>query len=377
MGEQQQHDLDLATIAVRGVPHRQRNDEVAPPIHISTTFFSADAPQPGDYTYARGDTPANAQTEPVLAALDGASDCVVFNAGISAANAVFAEAPAGSAVVLPYDAYYGIRARAERELPQRGVEVRLVDQADLAGVEDSLKGAALLWVETPTNPLLAVANLKAIGALAARLGVPWYIDNTFASPVLQRPLAFGAAGSMQSLTKYAGGHSDVMAGAVATSDPELAGRLRVRRNDSGTQLDGFSAWLVRRGLQTMPLRVRHQSASALRLAERLAKHPAVERVYYPGLPDHPGHDVAGNQMHSGFGGMLSILVNGGEVAAQRVLQHCQLWVPATSLGGVESLIERRARWTGETAPPHLLRLSVGLEDIEDLWHDLHQALGQP
>lgn len=374
MSNQQLEDFNVATIAVRGIPHRQRNEEVAPPIHLSTTFYSADAPSPGDFTYGRGDTPANDQVEPILAALDNASDCVVFNAGIAAANAVFAEAPSGTAVVLPYDAYYGIRARAERELPLRGVEVRLVDQADLAGVEAAMSGAALLWVETPTNPLLAIANLEAIGALAARLEVPWYIDNTFASPVLQRPLAFGAAGAMQSLTKYAGGHSDIMGGSIATSNPELAQRLRGRRSDTGVQLDGFSSWLVRRGLQTMPLRVRHQSASALELAERLARHTAVERVYYPGLPDHPGYDAARNQMQGGFGGMLSILVSGGEAGAQKVVERCELWVPATSLGGVESLIERRARWAGETAPPNLLRLSVGLEDTEDLWRDLDQSL---
>jgi cystathionine gamma-synthase len=214
-----------------------------------------------------------------------------------------------------------------------------------------------------------------VGALAAEQGVPWMCDNTFATPLLQQPLAFGAAASMHSATKYIGGHSDVLLGAAICADGALAARLRARRNRYGTQPDGFSAWLARRGLQTMPLRVRQQSASALELARRLAAHPKVTRVHYPGLPADPGHDAAGRQMHGGYGGMVSIVVAGGAEAAATVPPACRVWAPATSLGGVESLIERRARWSGETAAPALLRLSVGIEAVEDLWADLEQALG--
>lgn len=367
-------DLDLATIAVRGCGAHRTGDEVTPPIHLSSTFVHPGVPAPGEYSYARGGNPANAQIEPILASLEGGADCVLFNAGIAAANAVLAEALPGTAVVMPYDAYYGIRVRAERELPMLGVEVRLVDQTDLAALEQALEGASLLWAETPTNPLLSIADLEAIGKIAAAKGVPWFVDNTFATSLLQRPIEFGAAGSMHSLTKYVGGHSDLLLGAVITADEQVAQRLRSRRNDTGTQADGFSTWLARRGLQTMPLRVQRQSETAMELARRLVDHPAVETVFYPGLSAHPGHDIARNQMRGGFGGMFSILVKGGEQGAQRVVERCQLWVPATSLGGVESLVERRARWAGETAPPELLRFSAGLETVDDLWRDLEQAM---
>ncbi len=368
--------LDPATVAVRGSRVHGRGVGIVPPIELSSTFRMPDAPQDGEFSYARSGHPANAQIEPTLAELEGGTDCVVFNAGIAAANAVLDEAKPGTAIVMPRDAYYGIKVRAQRDLPLRNVEVRLVDQTDLGELERALDGASLFWAETPTNPLMAIADLEAIGEMCARLHVPWAVDNTFATSLLQRPLDFGAMASMHSLTKYVGGHSDLLLGGVITRDSEFAARLRARRNDQGTQADGFSLWLARRGLQTMPLRVAHQSAAAMELATRLTAHPRVERVCYPGLQDHPGHEIAARQMQGGFGGMLSILVKGGGEAAQRVIDRCEIWVPATSLGGVESLIERRAKWSGETAPPELLRLSVGLEGLEDIWNDLDRALEQ-
>lgn len=374
MSDETRKHLDPATIAVRASGEHTLNEGITPPIYVASTFVHSGVPVPGDYTYGRGDSPANEPLERTLAQLEGGLDCVVFNAGIAAANAVLEEALPGTALVMPRDAYYGIRNRAQRELTWRGVDVRLVDQTDLGAVEQALEGASLMWAETPTNPLLAIADLKAIGNMAAAKGVPWAVDNTFATPLLQQPMQFGAVASMHSLTKYVGGHSDLLLGAVITSSDAIAARLRSRRNDTGTQGDGFSLWLARRGLQTMPLRVARQSESAAELSQRLRGHPSIETVFYPGLKDHPGHEVAAGQMCGGFGGMLSILVRGGQEAAQRTVERCQVWVPATSLGGVESLIERRARWAGETAPPELLRLSVGLECVEDLWHDLEQAL---
>jgi cystathionine gamma-synthase len=376
MNESAQVQLDPATIAVRAGATHAPGEGVAPSIHVASTFVHAGDPRPGEYTYGRGGSPSNEPLERTLAQLEGGADCVVFNAGIAAANALLDEAAAGTAVVMPEDAYYGIRVRAQRELPLRGVEVRLVDQTDLGAVEQALDGASFMWAETPTNPLLAIADLEAIGNLAAAKGVPWAVDNTFATPLLQHPISFGAVASMHSLTKYVGGHSDLLLGAVITASSEVAGRLRSRRNDMGTQGDGFSLWLARRGLQTMPLRVARQCETAAELAGRLVDHSAVEDVFYPGLKDHPGHEIAARQMCGGFGGMLSILVRGGEEAAQRMVERCRLWVPATSLGGVESLIERRARWAGETAPPNLVRLSAGLESVDDLWDDLEQALVQ-
>jgi cystathionine gamma-synthase len=363
------------TIAVRGGVDRDSGDEVAPPIHVSTTFIQPGDVPPGQFSYARGGSPAFGPLERALTELEGGVDAVLFNAGSAAAVALLDEAAPGTALVMPPDAYYGIRVYAEQHMPRLGIEVRLVDPADLGALERALDGASLLWTETPTNPTIAVADLAAIGALAADKGVPWMCDNTFATPLLQQPLAFGAVASMHSATKYIGGHSDLLLGAAICADADLAARLRARRNRYGTQPDGFSAWLARRGLQTMPLRVRRQSDSALELARRLAAHPKVRRVHYPGLPADPGHDAATRQMQGGYGGMVSIVVAGGAEAAAGVPPACRVWAPATSLGGVESLIERRARWSGETADPALLRLSFGIEAVDDLWADLERALG--
>ncbi|MEA2532022.1 MAG: cystathionine gamma-synthase [Thermomicrobiales bacterium] len=363
-----------ATIAVKGGVETVAGDGVAPPIHLASTFVLPGDPGPGIPSYARGGSPAYDPLEAALARLEGGTDAVLFNAGIAAANAILDEARPGTAVVMPEDAYYGIKVRAQEVLPQRGVEVRWVDPNDLDALDQALDGASFLWTETPTNPLLAVCDLEAIGLLAAERGVPWACDNTFATPILQRPLEYGAVAVMHSATKYIGGHSDLILGAAVCADRALAARLRTRRNTTGTQPDGFSSWLARRGLQTMPLRVRHQAAAALSLACRAQQHPAVERVYYPGLPDDPGHEIAARQMDGGFGGIFSLLIKGGASTAQAVVDAVKVWVPATSLGGVESLIERRARWAGETADPALLRLSVGLEDVEDLWRDLERAL---
>jgi cystathionine gamma-synthase len=206
--------------------------------------------------------------------------------------------------------------------------------------------------------------------------VPWACDNTFATPILQRPIDHGAVAVMHSATKYIGGHSDLLMGMVATTDPDLAIRLRAHRGTYGTQPDGFSCWLARRGLQTMPLRIRHQSEVALDIASRARKHPNIQQVYYPGLPGTLDNEIATRQMDGGFGAILSLLVKGGAASAQNVIDTVEVWTPATSLGSVESLIERRARWAGETADPALLRLSVGLEDVEDLWRDLDHALKQ-
>ncbi|MFN8591155.1 MAG: PLP-dependent aspartate aminotransferase family protein [Thermomicrobiales bacterium] len=362
------------TLAVRGGVDHLEGEGVAPPIHLSSTFV-----RPGDdvsagWSYARGNSPAYGPLERALAALEGGIDAVAFNAGAAAAVALLDEAVPGTAIVMPPDAYYGIRVYAQQRLPALGVEVRLVDPADLAELDRALVGASLLWVETPTNPLVAITDLEAVAGRAAARGVPWFCDNTFATPVLQNPLAYGAAAAMHSATKYIGGHSDLLLGGVACADVDLARRLRARRSQYGTQPDGFTAWLARRGMQTLPLRIRHQSRTALELATRLVNHPAVARVHYPGLPEDPGHAVAGRQMHGGYGAIISAVVAGGAEQARRVVANCQVWVPATSLGGVESLIERRARWAGEVADPGLLRLSVGLEDSDDLWHDLARAL---
>lgn len=369
-----EHRVAMETVAVRGGLDHQEGAGVAPPIHLASTFVLSDDDTAGVFSYARGDSPAYGPLERTLAALEGGADAVAFNAGVAAAIALLDEATPGTAVVMPPDAYYGIRAYAQARLPALGIEVRLVDPGDRAALDQALAGASLLWTETPTNPLVSVADLAMAAEVAAARGVPWVCDNTFATPILQQPLAFGAAAVLHSATKYIGGHSDLLLGAVVCADPALATRLRGRRSQFGTQPDGVSVWLARRGLQTLPLRIRHQSATALDLAGRLAEHPGVRRVHYPGLAGDPGHEIATRQMRGGFGAIISIVTEGGADRARSVVKACRVWTPATSLGGVESLIERRARWAGETADPALLRLSVGLEAPDDLWRDLEQAL---
>ena len=366
----EKRSLAPATIAVKSGFHSKPGEGIVPPIHVASTYNLPGDPVPGGMTYGRGESPAFAQIERPLTELEGGIDTVAFNAGVSAAVALFDEAPPGGALVLPNDLYFGFAVYARDVLAGRGIELRFVDMADLAAVETAINGAAFLWTETPTNPHLTLVDLDAIGKIAAAHDVPWACDNTFASPLLQRPLEYGAVASMHSATKYIGGHSDVIMGAAIVADAELAARLRKRRSQTGTQPNGFSCWLARRGLQTMPLRVRQSSASALELATRLKRRSDVAQVFYPGLPDHPDHDIAARQMHGGFGGMFSFVVEGGQNRAQAVIDRCEVWTPATSLGSVESLIERRAKWTGEVAGPALLRCSTGIEDVEDLWDDL-------
>ena len=374
--EENDRELGPSTIAVRGGFYPAMGEGVVPPINLSATFHHAIDPDPSvlPYSYGRDRSPSFVPLEATIAQLEHAEYGIVFNAGMAAAIPLLMEAKPGTALVMAHDCYFGIRVYAETMLPERNVEVRLVDQSDLDAVAKALEGASLFWTETPTNPLLAIADLDAIDALSREKGVKWVCDNTFATPILQNPLTHGAWAVMHSLTKYIGGHSDLILGAVATSDADLANRLRGYRGKNGTQPDGFSCFLARRGAQTLALRVRQQSKSALEMAKRISGHPAVVNAYYPGLTDVPGHEIAARQMCGGFGGMLSFEVKGGATGAQKVIDACTVWTPATSLGSVESLIERRARWTGEVAAPGLLRLSTGIEETEDLWADLEQAL---
>jgi cystathionine gamma-synthase len=251
----------------------------------------------------------------------------------------------------------------------------LVDISDTDAVIAALPGADWLIMESPTNPLMQVADLIVLGAVAAAAGVRVAVDNTFATPLLQNPLALGAAVVMHSGTKYLAGHSDVVLGVLVATDDDLLSRLRAYRGLHGAILGPMEAWLALRGLRTLSVRLERQQASAATLAQRLSEHPAISRVRYPGLPTDPGHERAKAQMR-GFGGMLSIELGGGLQAADELVRRVRLWVPATSLGGVESLIERRRRIPAEpeTVPENLVRLSVGLESVDDLWADLEQAL---
>jgi cystathionine gamma-synthase len=368
-------DLTVDTLAVRGGYRSRLGEGLSPAIDLSSTFnVPGDADQ-GFNAYGRSDVPGFRVFERAVADVERAEHGMVFNSGTSAMVALVDEVAPGGKIVFTQDAYHGFVHYAHDVLEPRGIDVHFIDLTDLTAIEAVLPGASLLWAETPTNPHIRVCDLTEISRLCGRHGVPWVCDNTFATPILTRPLEFGAWAVMESVTKYLGGHSDLILGAVATNDAELRDRLEHRRARVGTQPDGFTCWLARRGMQTLAVRVHRQSATAMLIAERLHAHPKVTRVHYPGLPDDPGHDIARRQMCGGFGGMLSFVVAGGKDAANRLTETTEVWMPATSLGSVESLIERRSRWDGDdVVDPALLRLSVGIEDPEDLWADLASSL---
>jgi len=353
---------------------------VVPPIHLSTTFLrDPDNQYRSGYAYGRPDNPTVREAEALIAALEGADEALVFGSGMSAATALFLALAPGDHVIAPAVMYWSLRNWLRTEATRWGLAVDLVDMADLDAVRAALLPGRtkLVWIETPANPLWSVTDIAAVAELAHAAGAAVAVDSTAATPLLTRPLEHGADIVMHAATKYLAGHSDVVAGALATRS---AGPLweRVKRNRStlGQILGPFEAFLLIRGMRTLALRVAAASASALALAERLAAHPAVAEVLYPGLPAHPGHAVARRQMSGGFGGMLSLRVRGGERAAIGTAARVELWKRATSLGGVESLIEHRASIEGEgtPCPPDLIRLSTGIEDPEDLFADLDRAL---
>ncbi len=377
MGETNE-GLAPATIAVKGGNAHQPGAGVSPSIQLSSTFVhSGDPSNPDDgiYSYGRGGSPGFVELERTIAELEHGADSVVFNAGIAAAIAALAEGTEGTAVVLPYDAYYGIRARASELLPLRDIEVRLVDQTNLDDVREALAGASLFWTETPTNPLLSIADLEAIAEICAGMNIPWFCDNTFATPIAQNPLDYrrGRRNAQCDQVHRRSQRPAPWCGRGERSRPgKTIARTPGRRRNPARRVSPAGWRVVDR--KRLAVRFERQCANALELAQRLHAHPAVEHVFYPGLPSHPGHEIAKKQMRGYFGAMLSFIVKGGQDAAQRAVDRCDVFVTATSLGGVESLIERRARWTAESAHPALLRCSIGIEDVDDLWSDLERAL---
>ena len=354
---------------------------VREPIQLSTTFErGADGNYPHGYYYTRSGNPNRTSLERAVAALERGHEAVAFASGAAATLAVFSLAAPGGRIVCGADCYHGTAKQLRDIVPRWGVDVEFVDATNLAEVAQALAlNTSLLWFETPSNPLLRVADIAALVDLAHERGTLVGCDNTFASPVLQRPLEFGADIVMHSSTKYLGGHSDVLGGVVVAREagPELAA-LRDYQATAGGVPAPFDCWMVLRSLPTLPLRVRAQAANALAVAHFLhADKKRVEKVHYAGLPDHPGHEIALRQMNGGFGGVLSIEVAGGKERALAVASRVKLFTRATSLGGVESLIEHRASMEGphSLTPQGLLRLSIGLEHVDDLIGDLDQALG--
>jgi cystathionine gamma-synthase len=342
----------------------------------------------GGYEYSRSANPTRAALEECLASLEGGTTGLAFASGLAAEDCVLratcAPSPGGgpSHVVIPNDAYGGTYRLFARVLGEWGVETTPVPMADLAAVRAAIRPGTtrVIWCETPTNPLLGIADIAAMAEIAREAGALLVVDNTFASPYLQQPLALGADVVVHSTTKYLGGHSDVVGGALITSDPALGERLRFLQNAMGGVAGPFDAWLTLRGIKTLAVRMDRHCANARAIVDLLVGHPAVSRVLYPGLPGDPGHEVASRQM-SDFGGMVSFQLRAGEAAALDVCRRTRLFTLAESLGGVESLIEHPGRMTHASVagsvlevPSDLVRLSVGIEDAADLVADLEQAL---
>jgi cystathionine gamma-synthase len=350
------------------------------PIQPSTTFIrDPDNAYRRGFGYARDENPTYAPAETVLAALEGGAEALLFASGMAAATAVFQALDPGAHALVPRVMYWGLRKWLLETGTRWGLQVEGVDTTDTGAVRAALRpgGTRLLWLETPANPNWEVSDIAALAEIAHGAGALLAVDNTVPTPLLTRPLDLGADVVMHSATKYLNGHSDVVAGALVTArQDEFWQRVHAIRHDQGAILGSFEAWLLARGMRTLHLRLRAACASAMHLATALQGHAQVERVLYPGLPTHRGHTLAARQMTGGFGGMLSVLVRGGEAAAIGTAANVLVWKRATSLGGVESLIEHRAsvEGAGSPVPPNLLRLSVGIEAWEDLLADLEQAL---
>jgi cystathionine gamma-synthase len=373
--------LSPETIAAQGLGWvDQTTRAVSPPIHVSSTYErDEDNLYRSGRNYSRPDNPSYDQPEAVLASLERGKAAMVFASGVAAATTVFQSLSPGDHVVAPKVMYWSLRNWIMGFAKQWGVALDLVDMSDLDAVKAKVQAARtkLVWTETPGNPLWNVTDIAAVAEIAHKAGAILAVDSTAATPVLTRPLELGADLVMHSATKYLNGHSDVIAGALITREEDARWeRLKLLRLQHGSVLGPFEAWLLLRGMRTLYPRVKTAVANAQFLAESLAGNPRIEAVLYPGLPGFPGHAIAARQMKGGFGGMLSICVKGGADAAIRTAAHVRVWKRATSLGGTESLMEHRASVEGPESPvpANLLRLSVGIEDKNDLLADLEQAL---
>lgn len=359
---------------------------IIPPIYQTSTFV-----QDGvgglrnGYEYSRGGNPTRTSLETLLASLEGGARALSFASGLAAEDALLRAAlRPGDHIVLGNDAYGGTHRLIDRIHSAWGIRNTTVDLTDLDAVRTALAadGTRMLWIETPSNPLMKISDIAALVELGHAVGATVVVDNTFASPALQQPLSFGADVVVHSTTKYLGGHSDVIGGALVFADEELAEKAQFIQFAAGAISSPMEAWLTVRGIKTLDVRLRQHSANAQAIAEALVGHAGIDAVYYPGLPDHPGHEIAARQM-SRFGGMLSVALAGGAPAARRFAESTEVFQLAESLGGVESLIgypsemtHASVRGTPLEVPDNIVRLSVGIEDVDDLLADVEQALGR-
>jgi cystathionine gamma-synthase len=352
---------------------------IAPPLHLSTTFEHGPAGEPhaAGHIYIRESNPTQSRLEEALAVVEGGEAALAFGSGVGAGAALLQALDPGSHILFHRDLYYAFRTMALEYVPRWGMEASFVDMTDLGALRGALRpNSRLLWAESPTNPMMQVLDLRAIAGEAKRVGALLLVDGTFATPALQRPLELGADVVLHSTTKYLGGHSDVHGGAlVFRSRGDLASHVQHNRHILGAVASPFASWMVLRGLRTLACRMERQSANALAVARALEGHPGVRSVHYPGLESDPGHAVAKEQM-SAFGAMLSIRIAGGRDGAVRAASRVKLFLNATSLGGVESLLEHRrsVESPDSTTPEDLIRVSIGLEHPDDLIEDLRQAV---
>jgi cystathionine gamma-synthase len=372
--------MKIETIAIHAGNSIDEHTKAAiQPITLSTTFERGeDGEYPGGYVYSRADNPNRKSLENVIAQLEGAASAAAFSSGNAAGGAVFQALGPGVHIIAPDDMYHGLRNQL-LQVFQGIIEVDFIDLSNLEAVKKGIKtNTKLIWIETPSNPLLKVCDIQAIAQIAKENGIMAVCDNTFSTPMLQRPLELGCDLVMHSSTKYLGGHSDVIGGALATlEDNDFWKKIKNVQVLSGAVPSPFDCYMTVRGIKTLPYRMRAHTENANQIAIFLNSHQGVEKVFYPGLSDHPNHDIAKKQMSS-FGGMLSFLVKGGANEARKLVNSVKIFTQATSLGGVESLIEHRASVEGpETkTPQNLIRVSVGLENPIDLIEDLNQALAK-
>ena len=352
---------------------------VAMPLILSTTFERGEdgVSFPGSYIYSRDDTPNRRALEEKLCLLEGGVECITFSSGLASIMAVIHSLGTGAHIILPDDIYYHVRNILGKLYHQWNISFSLVDMSDLVAVRNAVQpNTKLIWIETPSNPLLKITDIQAVVEIAKAKNILTACDNTWATPFFQLPLEMGVDISMHATTKYLGGHTDILGGALIFKEKnETAAFIRTYQKIGGAVPSPFDCWLLCRSLATFHVRMPVHAQNAQRLAEFLSEHPAIERVLYPGLTSNLYHKVAAKQMKGGFGGMLSILVKGGELEALAIAQNLQLFKHATSLGGVESLIEHRRSIEGEfsQSPPNLLRISVGIEALNDLMDDFKES----
>jgi len=367
-----------------GNEHCPQTGAVVPPLHVASTFVQPAAGEWGEYDYSRSGNPTRKAFETTLASLEGGCGALAFATGMAATHCVIASLTSGDHIVAGSDIYGGTYRLFHKVTNRAGIDVTLVDTTDLGKVEAAITPATkLVWIETPGNPRMSITDIAACAKIVHRHGALLGVDSTFATPVLTRPLELGADIVMHSATKYIGGHSDLMGGALVVRDQRLFDELYFIQNATGAIMGPLEAFLASRGLKTLELRMREQCRTAQVLAKWLASHDRVARVLYPGLPEHPGHDIARRQMDGAFGAMISFEIRGDYAAAKRFVESTKLFQLAVSLGAVESLIEQPASMSHASYDPAdrakhgiadgLIRLSVGLEALEDLQADLEHA----